>query len=78
MSEDLYTPQQKLRIEAERKALRVPPWLMTPTETLGLPCPDFVTVEADRKDWEEKAQMYRLAQSRRQGGRISGGKRGGG
>lgn len=67
---ELYTPEQLKRIKAERKALRVPLWLMSPTETLGLPCPDFITNEDDRADWEAKAAMYRASVA------SSGGKRG--
>jgi hypothetical protein len=65
MMSELYTPEQQRRIRQERKALRIPLWLMSPTETLGLPCPDCITNADDRADWESKAAMYRAAEAGR-------------
>jgi len=59
--DDPFTPREKRRIAAERQALNLRPWQVSPTETRGQPCPypsDFV-----RDQWAEALELRRQMQA---------------
>jgi len=60
---DPFTPTEKRRIDAERKALNLRPWEFSPTEVQDYECP--YPDEQVRRQWAEAAALWRQMQAAR-------------
>jgi len=58
-----YTPKEKRRIIAERKALNLRPWQFSPSEVQDYACPH--PDEHIRQQWAEASELWRQMEARK-------------
>ncbi len=59
--DELYTPRENRRIDAERSAMNLRPWEFSPTQVQDFECP-YPTAHI-RRQWAEAAALWKQMQA---------------